>query len=430
MHRTRNAAYSQGYRGFESPPFRQFVIQPRTPIPAVFPLFMATGAVIRDWLGRRPIRPSRTDANPRGGIHKGRNHSSQSGNSSNKPSQFFREPEGHYEMAPARKLGGWTCQNVLAFLGRLPRWRLLLRSRRNNNIRDGDGSGMMKHDDYPALFLDSDDASNMYQRTYLRLIRGEYVSLFFAALFSMSFMNNTVYYVIYVGVFVVGLFILVARAQRQPEQWWYRCRALAESVKTLTWRYMMHAAPFDGEDAQAKVQFRDQLNVIFRANIETAKRITDNWSGNDQITRAMELVRAKSREDRMAYYLKNRVEDQRDWYQRKSKANRSASFFWVWASGFCYVIAGSMALSRIALPNWQYWPIEPLIVVAASIVGWMQIKKFNELSATYTVTAHEIGMIQSVTDNVKDDERFSEFVNDAEKAFSREHTLWLARQSD
>jgi hypothetical protein len=40
-----------------------------------------------------------------------------------------------------------------------------------------------------------------------------------------------------------------------------------------------------------------------------------------------------------------------------------------------------MTLSRIAWPNWPHWPIEPLIVIAASVVGWMQIKKFNELTA-------------------------------------------------
>lgn len=192
----------------------------------------------------------------------------------------------------------------------------------------------------------------------------------------------------------------------------------------------MHAAPFEGADAEAKVQLRDQLNAIFHDNMETARRITDDWSGNDQITQIMEEVRAQCREDRMAYYLKYRVEDQRSWYRRKSKANRNASRRWVWVSGLCYVIAGAMALSRIALPDWQYWPIEPLIVVAASIVGWMQIKKFNELSAAYTVTAHEIGLIESVTNEVNNDAQFSEFVNDAEKAFSREHTLWLARQSD
>jgi hypothetical protein len=288
----------------------------------------------------------------------------------------------------------------------------------------------MKHDDYPALFLDADNASNLHQRSFLWLIRGEYASLFFSAVFSMSFMNHTAYYAIYAGLLFLGLLMLLVRAQSKPEQCWYRCRALAESVKTLTWRYMMHAAPFDRENAQAKDRFRSELNSIFKENIETARRITADWSGNDQITRMMESVRAMDRGDRLEFYLKNRVEDQRSWYRNKSVANRNSARAWVVVSGLCYVAAGSMALSRIALPSWQYWPIEPFIVAAASIVGWVQIKKFNELTAAYTVTAHEIGLIKSATDIVKDDETFSEFVNDAEKAFSREHTLWLARQSD
>jgi hypothetical protein len=288
----------------------------------------------------------------------------------------------------------------------------------------------MLHKDYPALFLDADGAANGYQEKFLRLIRGEYAALFFAAVFSMSFLNDVVYYVLYAGIFVVGLVVLIVRAQSKPEQWWYRCRALAESVKTLTWRYMMRATPFEGGHAEAKRQFRDQLHKIFKENLETAQRITSDWSGNDQITLAMETARTQSLDVRMDYYLKYRVAEQRNWYRKKSQTNRALAQRWVWVSGSCYVVAGGLALSRIALPEWQYWPIEPLIVVAASIVGWMQIKKFNELTAAYTVAAHEIGLIRPMADAVTSEDQFSEFVNDAEKAFSREHTLWIARQSD
>lgn len=288
----------------------------------------------------------------------------------------------------------------------------------------------MKHEDYPALFLDADAAANRYQARFLRFIRGEYLTLFLAAFFSMSFLEGVFYYVLYAGVFFIGLLILVSRAQSKPEQWWYRCRALAESVKTLTWRYMMRAAPFSGGDAQATTQFRDDLHEMFRENSDTAKQITNDWSGNHQITKAMRDVRAKSRHDRMAYYLQHRVDEQRGWYSHKSKTNRDCAQFWIRISGAAYVLAGGMVLSRIALPNWHYWPIEPLIVAAASIVGWMQIKKFNELGAAYTVAAHEIGLIRPKAEAVTNEAEFSEFVNDAEKAFSREHTLWIARQSD
>jgi hypothetical protein len=288
----------------------------------------------------------------------------------------------------------------------------------------------VKHEDYPALFLDADAGSNRYQTKFLRLIRGEYLTLFLAAVFSMSFLYGVIYHLLYASVFALGLLILVTRAQSKPEQWWYRCRALAESVKTLTWRYMMRAAPFGGSDLQAKLKFRDELHEMFRQNKDTAKQITNDWSGSHQITEAMENVRAMSRTERMAYYLEHRVDEQRNWYRRKSKTNRECAQFWIWISSAAYVLAGGMALTRITLPEWRYWPIEPLIVIAASIVGWMQIKKFNELAAAYTVAAHEIGLIQPKADAVTNEAEFSEFVNDAEKAFSREHTLWVARQSD
>ena len=291
----------------------------------------------------------------------------------------------------------------------------------------------MRKEDYPALFLSADEASNNHQRLFLLLIKAEYAALFLAAVFSMSFFNGILYYATYAVIFVIGLVILLTRALRKPEQDWYRCRALAESVKTLTWRYAMQATPFRGgadKDQQARAEYRNQLHSIFDTNRATAEKITSDWSGNDQVTQGMGRIRDLSRADRMAYYITNRIDEQRSWYAKKARQNRDSAKFWVGISVAVYVIAGLLAISRIALPDWQYWPIEPLIIIAASIVGWMQIKKFNELTAAYTVAAHEIGLIKPLADAVENDDEFSEFVNDAEKAFSREHTLWIARQSD
>jgi hypothetical protein len=288
----------------------------------------------------------------------------------------------------------------------------------------------MNHGEYPALFLEADAGSNRSQGKFLLLIRGEYLILFLAAVFSMNFLTGVLYGLIYAAVFFAGLLILIGRAQSKPEQWWYRCRALAESVKTLAWRYMMHATPFDGSDAQARAVFHDRLREMFHQSLDTAKMITNDWSGNNQITQVMEDIRTMNRTDRMTYYLRHRVDEQRGWYNLKSTTNRSCARFWVWASGAAYVLASVMVLSRIARPDWEYWPIEPLIVIAASIVGWVQIKKFNELATAYTIAAHEIGLIRPKADAVTTEAEFSEFVNDAEKAFSREHTLWIARQSD
>jgi hypothetical protein len=266
-------------------------------------------------------------------------------------------------------------------------------------------------------------------RHFIRLIQGEYVALFLAAIFSMSFLNGAGYYVTYAVFLFAGLVILLTRALRKPEQDWYRCRALAESVKTLTWRYVMHATPFHNADS-AKSELRNQLHSIFEENKSTAAKITSDWSGNDQITNAMSDIRNLNLNERVAYYTAHRIDEQRAWYTKKANHNKKSSRLWVIVSVVAYIIAGTMALIRIAIPAWQYWPIEPIIVVAACVIGWMQIKKFNELTAAYTVAAHEIGLIKLCADPSMNSEEFSEFVNDAEKAFSREHTLWIARQSD
>jgi len=288
----------------------------------------------------------------------------------------------------------------------------------------------MNDEDYPALFLSADKASNDYQWFFLLLVKSEYALLFGAACLSLEFLKGVEFYILYSGIFFLGLAILLTRSLKKPEQDWYRCRALAESVKTLTWRYMMHAAPFNKPEQESRAEFRNQLHLVVDDNRSTAQKITNDRSGKDQITAKAENIRAQKRADRLDFYVANRIDQQRNWYSKKSQHNKTAARNWVIGSATSYLLAGFLTLARIAYPNWSYWPIEPLIVIAASIIGWMQIKKYNELSAAYTVAAHEIGLVKIRSAEINRDEAFSEFVNDAEKAFSREHTLWLARQSD
>ncbi|EBT7445580.1 SLATT domain-containing protein, partial [Salmonella enterica] len=54
--------------------------------------------------------------------------------------------------------------------------------------------------------------------------------------------------------------------------------------------------------------------------------------------------------------------------------------------------------------------------------------KYNELAVSYFLTAHEIGDIKEQFNYISSENDFLEFVNNAEKAFSREHTQWLARR--
>jgi len=143
----------------------------------------------------------------------------------------------------------------------------------------------------------------------------------------------------------------------------------------------------------------------------------------------MDEIRGMSLAERSQFYLDRRIKEQRAWYIKKAKFNKSAAKKWVLACAVTYGIAIILLVLRPIFPNWGFWPFEPLIVFASSIIGWTQIKKFNELTAAYTLTAHEIGIIQGRVEEADTEKEFSEFINEAELAFSREHTQWVARQN-
>ena len=268
------------------------------------------------------------------------------------------------------------------------------------------------------------------QSTYLNLIRLEYFLLFVAAVLSLDLSDSRLYYSAYASVFVFSLATLLFRSTTKPEQEWYKGRALAESIKTTTWRYCMRAAPF--EDAPnikiVKSEFRNFLRSVLDSNRHIGDKIPPNSAAEDQITASMDDARSLILPLRKEYYLNNRIKDQRLWYQKKALANKKWARIWVGIGTTVYFLAFLSVMAKINFPEWKIWPTDILIFLASSVVGWVQIKKFNELSASYTLTAHEIGILQGRIADIEDEKNFSLFINEAELAFSREHTQWVARQ--
>jgi hypothetical protein len=284
--------------------------------------------------------------------------------------------------------------------------------------------------DYPALYKGASGLSENSQNSYLRLLISEYLLLISAAAISMTKNPNQLTQAIHALVFISLATLLLYRAKTKPEQDWYKGRALAESIKTSTWRYCMRAAPFeDVNDIRIRrTEFRNYLREILSASRHIGDRIPPDTAADDQITNSMDEIRALSLLERSKFYLENRIKEQRTWYINKARSNKSSAKKWIAACAATYAAAIILLVLRPIFPNWDFWPFEPLIVIASSIIGWTQIKKFNELTSAYTLTAHEIGIIQGRIEEADTEEEFSEFVNEAELAFSREHTQWVARQ--
>lgn len=141
-------------------------------------------------------------------------------------------------------------------------------------------------------------------------------------------------------------------------------------------------------------------------------------------------IRALSLNSRKDYYRANRIDEQRKWYAKKARWNNKQSILWFAAMILANIIAIVFVLIQISDPKTVYYPIEPFIVIAASILTWMQVKRFQDLATSYNLTAHEISIIREISDFVNNEKELSDFVQDAENAFSREHTQWVARKNN
>lgn len=280
----------------------------------------------------------------------------------------------------------------------------------------------------PALHAVADRASDHQQSLYFGLVVTEYAALLMVSVLSVNMIQDRRYIIVYGVLLGVALATLVVRSVLKPERRWYQARALAESVKTTAWKFAMVSRPFE-YDAEDRRRLRQMLQELLDANRSLGSQFNGSSAGGDQITSDMEKFRMLPRSERLDIYMRDRVEDQLDWYLRKAKSNSAAGRRFAIALGCLYVIAFVVLLIRLDQPGWIYAHPDPLILLGASVLGWMQIKRFNELGAAYGLTAAEIGILKSRAPEIADDIALSIFVDDAEEAFSREHTQWLARRS-
>jgi len=282
--------------------------------------------------------------------------------------------------------------------------------------------------EFPALYKSASNGSGAAQKKFLGTIRSEYFLLFVVSVASatrgLSGLNPL--FITILLLILAGLFVY--KMVKKLDQDWYRCRALAESVKTSTWRFSMRAHPFDDTESIEipKANFRNLLHDILQANRNIAESL--ETAAAEQVTESMIEIRKLSLEDRVSFYVRDRIDDQRTWYSKKSSANKRAQGRWFWLTIIIYLGAAiSLNADQLGLPQ-ATLAFDPMIVLVTSALGWLQMKRHGELTASYNLTAHEIGIIRGKSEVMKSEEAFSVFVNEAELAFSREHTQWVARR--
>ena len=288
----------------------------------------------------------------------------------------------------------------------------------------------MESSNLPALYHSADTSSNEAQFRYIAVIRLEYFFLVLLAFLGefRSVGDLILYSMILLIIMLSGLLIL--RFFSRFDRKWYACRAFAESVKTSAWKFSMRAHPFeDAETIQTPTSnFTKSLMDIQKDNAFTGHELGAKHSDKAQITYEMSSLRNSGWDKRLDVYLNKRIKQQRTWYRKKAHQCSKKRKFWFASAIIIYTLAAFTLLSNLIVPVDFSFAFSGLLVIVTSSFAWIQVKRFGELSVSYTLTAHEIGIIQERSRNVKGEESLSEFVNTAEFAFSREHTQWAARK--
>lgn len=285
-------------------------------------------------------------------------------------------------------------------------------------------------DDYPAIYNAADTTSITSQRSYFFCLLLYLISLISASYVSYMWPNELKETYMSLALFVLSIGCLIWLGYKKYETDWYNSRAVAESVKTRTWRWIMRAEPYN-DDQESIKEFTTDLKEILNQNTEISKRLsTTNYApDNKLVSDKMLNIRQLSWDERLAIYRIGRIDNQAEWYSQKAKFNKCRATQFLIASVLLNVVAICMLIYRINHLQ-SNLPVSVIATLAGAFLTWVQAKKYGEQRDSYSLAAHEIYLMKGDISLVKNDEDLSTFVLNSEAAFSREHTQWIARKSN
>lgn len=212
----------------------------------------------------------------------------------------------------------------------------------------------------------------------------------------------------------------------QPERDWYAGRAVAESTKTLAWRFGVQGEPFGPSLAinEARSLLRKRVAEV----LERGKDRIDVGLGDAVATESMSRLRNSAFEVRRTVYISSRTEDQQRWYASKARMNQRHATAWR------FVLLGGevVGVAAAALSIGRGTSVDFAGVVAAVVAGgaaWLALKQHSQLTSAYRVAASELAIQADLLRYIAEED-WPQAVADAEEAISREHTMWLATRGE
>lgn len=290
----------------------------------------------------------------------------------------------------------------------------------------------LQETDLPVLYQAADANSLEAQQRFLRVTSAELIMVVIAAAagaFTWRTGGADWAGVVAAVSFAVALVLRVYLLTSRPDRTWYDGRAVAESAKNLAWRYAVGGDPFR-VDTKEEAEADEILVKRLREILEGLKglHLVPPSNGAEQITPGMRKLRAKSLGERKEAYEFDRIADQRDWYSRKARWNKNRANRWSGA----LIIIEALGITAAILKATGVLDVDVLGLagaVVAAAMSWLQVKQHSTLAEAYSVAAQELAAIKARISRQTSEEAWARFVNEAEDAISREHTLWKASRT-
>jgi hypothetical protein len=303
-------------------------------------------------------------------------------------------------------------------------------------VEDGDRPAGLPGTAMPVLYRAASSSAASGQRVFLWITRLRLLALSLVAAASALSVADTLLrgegsaaktalLAVATAAFVLAVALEIVLWAAKPERKWYDGRAAAESLKTLVWRYSVGGDPFHQslDEHAADALFLTRAREILQGLRGISLSARDCQSG-EQITPQMRTLRISGLTERVEAYRTGRVQDQQTWYARKSLQNSRLAKIWTTALFLlesCGLVLVVLELGGVLEDEF----VAIIAVLSASVLAWIQTRQFRTLAEAYFVASQELAAIASEIDQ-QNSSSWATFVDQAEEAISREHTLWRA----
>ncbi len=237
----------------------------------------------------------------------------------------------------------------------------------------------------------------------------------------------------------VSLLLYTIKNTRKLNEQWTYTRVVAESIKSEWYKYIVGGGDYPCNDDVGEDYYKD----LFERNIqEKISEYRDNILevGGSPIEFSLELdantadMRNKPFAERLAVYKTQRIEDQLSWYEKKSliMKNKEKKYRW----GFALTVVLGLLVGVVKLFDWSSlsfindsdW-FSIAVALGFALESKNSLFQHERLSITYKKSANDLreslNKINDSDNDVKKDENvFSEFVEDVENRISNEHKSW------